>query len=75
MHIAAQQNHADIVEILLKFGANPNIQTISGYTALHGARDKIIVGMLLRAGANPNIPNERWRHNFALYFDYGFGKL
>ncbi|CAK9832043.1 Ankyrin repeat domain-containing protein 39 [Anthophora retusa] len=37
LHRAAMQDHASIVELLLKFGANPNLQDVDGFTALHKA--------------------------------------
>lgn len=37
LHRAAVQNHPDIVGLLLKHGANPNLKDADGYTALHKA--------------------------------------
>ncbi len=50
-------NH-NIVNMLLKYGANPNIQKEGGLTALHIAamrNEANLVRALLQKGANPNI--------------------
>lgn len=61
LEAAAQFGHADICQLLLKKGADPNHRSFSGRTALHFAfwnpglntkRNKII-RMLLADGANP----------------------
>ncbi|MDR2192756.1 MAG: ankyrin repeat domain-containing protein, partial [Endomicrobium sp.] len=51
---AAQNGHKETVEILLKSGANPDIQYENGWTALMFAQSKghtIIVAILRAAGA------------------------
>ena len=55
---AARYGYLDIIKLLLKAGANPNIKDSSGNTALiwvsiNGHLN--IVRLLLKAGANPNI--------------------
>jgi ankyrin repeat protein len=49
------------VEILLEFGANPNLQDFEGATPLHIAGDENspeIVTLLVQKGANPAIRND-----------------
>ena len=55
---AAMEGHTQIVELLLTAGANPNLQTENGWTALHEAVkfDQVdLVTQLLAFGAEPNI--------------------
>ena len=57
--IASQESRRDVVEKLLKAGADPNIASDEGITPLYlasqdGTMD--IVEKLLQAGADPNIP-------------------
>lgn len=51
-----------IVELLLKHGANPNMPDFEGATALHQAskknNNKIILETLLKYGADPNIADQ-----------------
>jgi ankyrin repeat protein len=55
---AAEKNHVEIVDLLLRRGANSNIQDNIGSTPLlAGANNPQIVRLLLAAGANPNIYN------------------
>ena len=53
---AAREGHADVVELLLQLGADPNAATASGgATALHRAAymgHLAVVQLLLRAGAD-----------------------
>jgi len=54
--LAAKWGQPEIVELLLSKGADPNKQTVYGWTALHYAVGKINTGvasMLLDAGAKP----------------------
>uniref|UniRef100_A0A8C6VA44 Uncharacterized protein n=1 Tax=Neogobius melanostomus TaxID=47308 RepID=A0A8C6VA44_9GOBI len=57
--VAVSRHNEDIMNFLLKKGANPNIMTPSGFTALHCASitqaPPIFVRHLLEAKANPNI--------------------
>lgn len=47
------------VDLLLKHGANPNIQDTYGCTALHQEANHKIVDLLLQGGANANARNNR----------------
>ena len=55
--VAAEYGHDAVTELLLAYGADPNIQNPSGSTALHYARKSGVVELLLNAGADPNIRN------------------
>ena len=60
--IASQYGHEEIVKLLLESGANPNIQTKNGDTALHSAARMgrfNITKILIEAGANPKLSNDR----------------
>ena len=61
---ATYKGHAEIAEILLAAGANPNAAKDDGATALMPATffgHTEIVNMLLSAGANPNaVSNDGW---------------
>ena len=49
---------ADIVKLLLAFGADPNQRGINDYTALHmavGERNLPVLQILLEAGADPRL--------------------
>lgn len=61
LQIASIRNHTDVVKILLKYGANPNIPNLNGLTALDHAchacnlrGDIDIIETLLAYGANIN---------------------
>lgn len=57
LHVAAFAGHDMAVRLLLEHGANPNLQSFKGYTALHLAAisDRAsIVQMLLDNKADPN---------------------
>jgi ankyrin repeat protein len=57
LHIAADHNRSDIVEMLLGYDADVNARSDGGWTPLHNASDKgseKIVRMLLEAGAEIN---------------------
>jgi hypothetical protein len=49
-----QDNAAEIIPVLLKHGADPNMRTEYGYTPLMAARDGATVDVLIAAGADPN---------------------
>ena len=55
--IAASMGNIEVVKLLLKFGADPNIQNSRGKTPLHAARccHDQLVKELLNAGALPTI--------------------
>lgn len=61
--LAAEQQHAAAVVVLLKLGADPNRLTSSRQAALTAAAysgSLEIVKLLLDHGANPNIASETW---------------
>ena len=61
LHLAAERNYAEIVELLCSFGANPNATNQQGYTPLviSVAKDsKEAAGALLKVSANPNAQSE-----------------
>ncbi len=58
LDLAVIHNLVDVVEVLLKNGADPNIKDKNGYTPLHRAVIKsspVLTELLLKYGANPNI--------------------
>ena len=55
---ASRNGHLQVVELLLKENADPNVQNLKGWTALIFASrngDHQVVEALLKKGANPNI--------------------
>ncbi len=62
LYMAVQNNHIEIVKILLDHGADTEIKTYSGVTTLHRAvqdNNIEILKMLLQYGANPNVINNK----------------
>jgi ankyrin repeat protein len=63
LHIAAQQQHADVATLLIEAGADPNARNRFGNTALWVALfnvrdgDGEVVRVLLDAGADPDAEN------------------
>ncbi len=58
---AAASGRADLVNMVLRAGANPNARQMMGYTALHAAaaHDSVeMVQALLDAGADPTLVND-----------------
>ena len=58
LEAAALQGHKDIVRLLLRNGADPNIKSSTGFTPLHVAcvaGNTAIVEMLLQSGADPEV--------------------
>ena len=71
--IASQYGHEEIVKLLLDNGANPNIQTKNGDTALHSAARMgrfEITKMLIESGADTQLSNQRKKKpiNFVNHF-------
>ncbi|OKL64361.1 hypothetical protein UA08_01088 [Talaromyces atroroseus] len=57
LHLATAHDREDVIELLLKYGADVNARSDGGWTALHNACDKgceKIVRILLEAGAELN---------------------
>ena len=58
--IAQVQKHEDVARLLITSGANTNLRTTSGWTALHYAAENgapKIVELLIKHGTNPNVTN------------------
>lgn len=60
LHEAAVRGYADIVETLLRHGANLNTKTEKGSTARDLADSKIIMDILERWGADITVPDRDW---------------
>ena len=62
LHLASEKGYKEIVELLLKKGADPNIKNVyAGLSPLYLASvegHKDIVELLLKYGANPNIKSD-----------------
>eukprot|EP00750_Incisomonas_marina_P012340 INCI16735.2.p1 GENE.INCI16735.2~~INCI16735.2.p1 ORF type:complete len:629 (-),score=118.43 INCI16735.2:1039-2925(-) len=62
--VAALHGHADVVEILLRAGANADARNLRGLTALHKATmlgHVRVVNVLLKCGADPLLRDSRGR--------------
>jgi ankyrin repeat protein len=62
LHAAAQEGRMNVVELLIKSGANVNARTPGGTTPLHLASDRnrlAVVNALLAAKADPNLLDYR----------------
>ena len=62
LHWAACEGHADVIEVLLKHGANVNAKDNGGWTALHWAAKlghADVVEVLLKHGADVNARDDR----------------
>ena len=69
IHAATAKRHADMVERLLRAGADPNQPQADGFTPLHAAAfhgDAAITGLLLLAGADPRAKNAKGEDAAAL---------
>ena len=58
LHQCAWNGHVDCVQLLLDFGADPNLINLDGFSPLHLAArrgNKDCLRLLLVAGANPNL--------------------
>ncbi len=58
LHIAAQEGKHDVVEVLLKSGAKPNVQNAAGRTPLHETMSGTVAVMLVTHGADKTIKNK-----------------
>ena len=73
LHWAARQGDKLSVEVLLKFGANPNAVDPKGFTALHWAAcggDRSSISQLLEAGAGVRAMNRDHRNAQEMAYRY-----
>lgn len=62
LHAATAQQQVEMVEKLLRAGADPNLTQADGFTALHAAvfhGNAAITGLLLLFGAEPSLKNDK----------------
>jgi ankyrin repeat protein len=62
LHLASENNHTQVVRVLLREGTDPTATSDGGWTALHNAAKRghhRIVDLLLYHGADPNVATER----------------
>eukprot|EP00173_Palmaria_palmata_P002799 Plantae.Rhodophyta-Palmaria_palmata.ctg29079.p1 GENE.Plantae.Rhodophyta-Palmaria_palmata.ctg29079~~Plantae.Rhodophyta-Palmaria_palmata.ctg29079.p1 ORF type:complete len:199 (-),score=13.39 Plantae.Rhodophyta-Palmaria_palmata.ctg29079:13-609(-) len=62
LHYSANWGHYDTLELMLNYGADPNIKNFQDDTPLHRAfyKDNIpMIELLLKNGAKPTIPNKQ----------------
>ena len=62
LHEAAYCGHTEVIKVLLDGGADPNMETGQGWTALVVAalfRQENVIRMLTSRGTDPNKPNKR----------------
>jgi palmitoyltransferase ZDHHC13/17 len=74
LHWAAQQGDEVSVEVLLEFGANPNVVDCNGFTTLHWAAsggNKSCISQLLEAGADLRAMNRDHRKAQEMADRYG----
>jgi ankyrin repeat protein len=78
LHSATAGAHAEIVEVLLAAGAEPNARQQHGWTPLHAAAqngDLRSLEALLAAGANPALRNDDGRSPWDLALESGHVEL
>ena len=71
MMTAAMHRQMNSLEMLLRYGAQPDTRDMCGNTALHEcARTFALQSMqkLLSYGANPNVANDKGKRAYNLYF-------
>ncbi|KAI8870613.1 ankyrin, partial [Ramicandelaber brevisporus] len=57
VHAAASHGHPELLDYLLKKGANPNVPDNDGDRPLHYCETEEAAQMLIAAGADPTITN------------------
>lgn len=78
LHRAAQSNHSELVELLLRSGADPHSKNYLGETPLHSAALRGFVEtakVLLSFGSNPSLLDHRRRSVLDLAFASGNSEL
>jgi serine/threonine-protein phosphatase 6 regulatory ankyrin repeat subunit B len=78
LHLAVKNSHLYMVELLLKNGANVNIQDESENTALHYAASngkKDFVALLIKHGADINLTNVREQKPLDYANQRGFNEI
>lgn len=73
VHIAADNSHCDLLEVLLKYGAKPNALDGGGATALHrcaAAGKHESCRLLLQYGVDPSLRNLQVQIVFHLFSSY-----
>ena len=74
LHLAAREGNKEEVELLLKGGAQVDLQNEDGHTALHAAAregNKGVVELLLEKGADPNCKDKDGNNALILAADRG----
>lgn len=69
LHFAVAIGRSDLVELLLAYGADPDIPDKDGYTPLHmgsGYLQMTVVQQLLDAGSDPDFPDDQGRTPLSL---------
>ena len=54
LHIAAQSENVKLVNLLLKYGADPSVRDVFGRTPLHLVTTPEVAKILIKAGADVN---------------------
>lgn len=78
LHSAAAGRHADVVDVLLRAGADPNARPHGGWTPLQAAAahgDAPTVELLLAAGADLSLANDAGRRAADLAREHGHAAL
>lgn len=75
LHRAVSSGHADIVHLLLKFGADPNACDNTGRTPLFYVKSCKIAEELIQAGADVSAVNDMGEPCIATHFIHGRGDI
>jgi hypothetical protein len=78
LHAAAENGHAEMIQLLLSKGADVNARTASGYTPLHLAAKNghgLCARILLDAGANVNAQSDNGETPLYLAAGNGHGEM